>query len=187
MTRNETAPAHSTTQSGQSPVTITRANIDQLDELIAIRDEATREMFALGPADDISLLMEQTATYYRRTLPTEEHIACLAMLDGAVVGCGGVCLQDELPAPTNPTGACAFVQNIYVRPAARHQGIASQMMSWLIDKAQAKGAIKVYLEASDSGAPLYSGLGFAPMAGMMRLQDEYVVAGAPMHRNAENA
>lgn len=161
--------------------TIQRANVHDIPRLLEIRDEATRDIFDLDEKADISEVLASTEAYYRRSIPNGEHIAALAVRSGETIGCGGVCLYDELPAPTNPSGACAFIMNVYVSPKARRQGVGRALMVWLIDGARERGACKIYLEASDSGAPLYESLGFKPMGGMMRLEDEFVHKGDAMH------
>ena len=73
------------------------------------------------PADaDTAELRQQNIDYYRKALANDSHIACFAEEDGEIVGCGGLCLYDEMPSPDNPTGHCAYLMNIYVRP--EHQG-----------------------------------------------------------------
>lgn len=88
----------------------------------------------------------------------------------AVIGCGGVCLQQEMPSPDNPSGRCGYLMNIYVRPEYRHQGHAREIVEWLMKQASDWGADKIWLEASEDGRPLYETLGFADLPGMMAIE-----------------
>ncbi|MDO4900328.1 GNAT family N-acetyltransferase [Actinomyces sp.] len=124
-----------------------------------------------GKPDDAAptRLERANRAYYERELPTGGHIACLARLDGEPVGCGGVCLHTEMPSPDNPSGHCAYLMNVYTRPAFQGRGVGAAVVDWLIRQARARGVDKVYLEASDAGRRLYESTGFTDMADMMRL------------------
>lgn len=148
---------------------IRRAEIGDLDLLLQWRAAVLREVFCLSDERRIEELTEQNARYYRTALPAGGHIACFACEGGEIVGCGGVCLYDEMPSPDNPRGKCAYLMNIYVLPAFRGRKTGKSIASWLIARAREAGADKIYLESSESGLPLYRALGFTAMEGMMKL------------------
>lgn len=148
---------------------IREAGIGDLKELLAWRAEVLREVFALVPEADMAELMRANRAYYEQTLGEGSHVACFAERKGETVGCGGVCLQREMPSPDNPSGRCGYLMNIYVRPAARRSGVAAEVVRWLVGKARDWGADKVYLETSVPGRPLYEGLGFVDLPDMMVL------------------
>ena len=74
-----------------------------------------------------------------------------------------------MPSPDNPNGGCAYLMNIYTRPAFRGRGVAKETCRWLIAEAQARGYRKVFLETSESGRALYASLGFTDMEDYMKL------------------
>ena len=92
-----------------------------------------------------------------------------ASIDGQKVGCGGVCLYDEMPSPDNPTGHCAYLMNIYVRPELRGCGVARRIVRWLVGAALSRGIKKIYLETSEAGRILYEVFGFSDMKDMIHL------------------
>jgi N-acetylglutamate synthase-like GNAT family acetyltransferase len=61
--------------------------------------------------------------------------------------------------------------NIYTRPSCRGSGVGRKIVTWLVEKARAKGITKIYLESSDSARSLYEGLGFIPMKNYLKLDD----------------
>ncbi len=83
--------------------------------------------------------------------------------------CGGLCLYDEMPSPDNPTGRCAYLMNIYVRPEYQGHGYGKRIVRWLVGVALSRGIKKIYLETSEAGRLLYSFLGFSDMKDMMHL------------------
>lgn len=139
-----------------------------IDELLAWRMEVLDTVFADDGPWDRDALREENRRYYEQSVGID-HVAVVASVDGEDAGCGALCLQKEMPSPDNPSGLCAYLMNVYTRPAFRHQGVGAAVVAWLVDQAQALGAGKIYLEATAAGAPLYADAGFRPMEGMMKL------------------
>ena len=96
-------------------------------------------------------------------------IACFAYSGTEIVGCGGVCVYDEMPSPDNLGGKCAYLMNIYTRQEYRHHGIATRVVEHLIAEAKARSIDKIYLETSADGERMYRKLGFKDMKGYMKL------------------
>jgi len=77
-------------------------------------------------------------------------------------------LRAELPLRRGPRGVFiparpqGLIMNIYLEPEDRREGIASDLMTTVIDFARSKGAGSVTLHASQKGKPLYEKMGFTP-------------------------
>lgn len=153
---------------GTHSVNVRLIDRDNLDYLLRWRMESMDTVFEDQRPYDDRALRAANQDFYEKNLGTS-HFACIASLDGHDVGCGALCLQEELPSPDNPSGRSAYVMNIYTRPSARGNGVASAMVRSLIGIARSHGADKIYLEATEDGEPLYDGLGFEAMEGMMKL------------------
>ena len=155
-------------------VTIRQATLADLDQLLRWREEVLRCVFSLSTDTDTTVLRQANEAYYRCQLPTEGHIACFAYTDGGAepIGCGGLCLHEEMPSPDNPTGHCAYLMNIYVRPSCRGQHVGRHIVRWLVGQALSRGITKIYLETSEPGRRLYKSLGFGNMKDMMCLSFE---------------
>lgn len=153
-----------------SQVTIRQATVDELDKLLAWRMEVLSEVFAIPQGADTSALKRVNRDYYLHALPAGEHMACFAETEGETVGCGGICFQREMPSPDNPTGLCAYLMNIYVRPAYRKRHIGTTLVSWLVEKARRQGIGKIYLETSEMGRDMYRHLHFEEMKDMLKLR-----------------
>lgn len=149
---------------------IRQASVEELDKLMAWRMEVLGEVFAIPPGTDTSALQRANREYYLHALPKGEHIACFAETGGETVGCGGICLQQEMPSPDNPTGLCAYLMNIYVRPAFRKQHVGTAIVLWLVEQARERGIGKIYLETSDTGRTMYRHLHFEEMKDMLKLR-----------------
>jgi ribosomal protein S18 acetylase RimI-like enzyme len=154
-----------------------------METLLDWRMEVLDHVF---PGRDLSGLRAASRRYYQGQLGSG-HIACFALEEPGnpageqeagsagdwkerIIGCGGICLQQEMPSPDNPSGRCGYLMNIYVRPKHRHQGHARGMVDWLMDQARAWGAEKIWLEASEEGRPLYETLGFTDLPAIMAVE-----------------
>jgi len=145
-----------------------------IEELLLLRMEVLDAVFGKSVVDDAGReqLVEENRSYYERALRGGTHVACVAQIEGEVVGCGALCLQDEMPSPDNASGKCAYLMNIYTRPRFQRQGVGKAVVSWLVEQAQKAGADKIYLEATEAGKGLYTSCGFDDLPAMMILSEE---------------
>lgn len=143
--------------------------IRAIPTLMRWRREVIEHVFGIIP--DRRLLVANRR-YYREHIADNSHIAYVAILDGEEVGCGAICLSDELPSPDNPTGHCAYLMNIYVREAFRCQGVGHAIVSQLLDRAKTLQCAKIYLETTNDGRPVYESLGFTNLPDMMKYHDK---------------
>lgn len=140
-----------------------------IEEALSWRMEVLENVFAADGDWPRDALHEANEEYLNRHLG-DDLIYGIAEMDGLDVGCGALCLQNELPSPDNPSGKSAYLMNIYTRKPARGHNVGHSIVTWLIERAKEAGADKIYLEATDAGLPLYECLGFRLMNGMMKLE-----------------
>jgi len=152
---------------------ILRAGLEDLSLLMEWRMRVLREVFSIPEGADTILLENANRQYYERHLRDDGYIACFAKNKdtGNVIGCGGVCLYQEMPSPDNPKGFCAYLMNIYTYPVFRGQGVGREIISWLVQQAEQRGVTKIYLETSTSGRSLYQEMGFVDMHGYMQYRN----------------
>lgn len=139
--------------------------ITALPTLMHWRKEVIENVFGIVPTQR---LLAANRRYYREHIADGTHIAMVASIDDMDVGCGAICLSDELPSPDNPSGHCAYVMNIYVRAEYRARGIGHAIVRQLVEKARALGCDKIYLETTDAARSMYKDIGFTELPGIMR-------------------
>ena len=140
--------------------------VTDLDALMRWRAEVIAEVFGTEPD---AALLENNRRYYASHVAAGSHMAFEALAGrNEPCGCGAVCFSDELPSPDNPSGRCAYLMNIYVRPAWRSRGVAHAIVRRLVDEARRRGCGKIYLETTAAARPVYTSLGFADMPDMMK-------------------
>ncbi|WP_414528633.1 GNAT family N-acetyltransferase [Nodularia chucula] len=88
--------------------------------------------------------------------------AFVAEVDGAIVGSASCQLFSGLYPNVFKTEYRKFgyIWGVYVEPAYRRQGIAKKLTNSAIAHLKAIGCTRVVLNASPSGKPVYSSLGF---------------------------
>ena len=139
---------------------------EDIGELMQWREEVIRHVFGMVPGEK---LLKANEEYYRSHVPSGEHIAFIAEINGTNAGCGSLCLSEELPSPDNPDGRCGYLMNIYVREEYRTHGVGHAVVRKLIEEAKNRGCGKIYLETTSDGRKLYESMGFADLPDMMKL------------------
>ena len=150
-------------------ILIQSAGLSDFETLMKWRMEVLHDVFSIPAEVDTSALEEANREYYQQSLEDGSHIACFALQNNETVGCGGICLQREMPSPDNRNGLCGYLMNIYVRPDNRQKGIGKEIVKWLIHQARERHVTKIYLETSESGQSLYQELGFAKIENYLKL------------------
>lgn len=141
--------------------------IADLAEIMDWRREVIGCVFGVEPTE---ALMDANSDYYRRHMADGTHTVWVASCDGSDAGVGAVCYSEELPSPDNPTGRCAYLMNIYVRPQWRRRGIAREIVNHLVEEARSRGCGKIFLETTGMARPLYRSCGFTDMENMMKYE-----------------
>ncbi|RGY98232.1 GNAT family N-acetyltransferase [Clostridium sp. AM58-1XD] len=149
-------------------IIIRQAGIGDLETMMSWRMEVLREVFSIPEEQDLTALEQANRSYYQTMMKTDGHVACFACSE-EIIGCGGICIYQEMPSPDNPTGLCAYLMNIYIRPQFRGQGAGKRIVLWLMEQAMQRGITKIYLETSDCGRKLYQKIGFTPMMDYLKL------------------
>lgn len=150
-------------------IAVKKVALDELPVLLVWREKVLREVFSLDAETDVHDLIAQNRTYYMQSIPDGKHIACFAYQDDEIIGCGGLCLYNEMPSPDNANGKCGYLMNIYVLPEYRKHGAGKKIVTFLIEQARAENVGKIYLESTDGAKQFYRELGFSDLQGFMKV------------------
>ncbi|MEY8390204.1 GNAT family N-acetyltransferase [Lachnospiraceae bacterium] len=151
-------------------IEIRKAELRDIDLLMKWRMRVLHEVFAIPDNQPAKDLEKANRIYYQSALQAGGHIACFAYKENEIVGCGGICLYQEMPSPDNLSGQCAYLMNIYTCPEFRRHGVGETVVRWLVGQAAQRSITKIYLETSEPGKKLYGKTGFVDMPDMMKLQ-----------------
>lgn len=151
-------------------IEIRKAGLTDIDLLIKWRMRVLHEVFFIPDNQPMKEIEQANTAYYQSALKAGGHIACFAYHENEIVGCGGICLYQEMPSPDNFSGQCAYLMNVYTCPQFRGHGVGKMVVQWLVEQAAQRNITKIYLESSKSGRILYGKMGFLDMPDMMKLQ-----------------
>lgn len=79
---------------------------------------------------------------------------------GELIASIGLVVHSAPPRPSNLVGKTGYIMNLVTLPAWRRRGIASALLSHVIEVLRAEGVPPVTLHASEEGRGLYEELGF---------------------------
>ncbi len=150
-------------------IEIRKAELTDIDLLMKWRIRVLHEVFSIPDNQSMEDLEQANRLYYKSMLKTGGHIACFAYVKEKIVGCGGICLYQEMPSPDNISGQCAYLMNIYTCPQFRGYSVGKTVVQWLVNQAVQRNITKIYLETSKAGRKLYEKTGFIDMRDMMKL------------------
>lgn len=152
-------------------ISVERADLSRLEELMEWRMRVLEEVFPPEAGEDRTAIRRNNEDYYRIHLADGTHTACFAREEdsGCIVGCGGICYQQEMPSPDNPGGTNGYLMNIYTLPRYRREGIGRKIVEFLLEDARSRGTEKIYLESSEVAKTLYRELGFTDLKDYMKL------------------
>lgn len=155
---------------------IREAGPRDLKLLMQWRKTVLEEVFAEELASggfSLESILDENEMYYQMHLG-KDHVALFAQDEntGQILGCGAMCLYQEMPSPDNPDGKCSYFMNIFTSPAYRHQHVAESVVQELLNRCHEMGIQKIYLETTAQGKYLYQKLGFRKMEGYLKFYKE---------------
>lgn len=150
-------------------LTLRPATVADAETIQAQRDAMFTEM-----GSDVARVRASSApslAWLRAALADGSYSGLLIETGAQVVAGAGVSWQVLPPSPSTITPLRAYIQNVYVAPEGRGQGLARYLMGILLAECRTRGVEQVSLHASDAGRPTYERLGFVP-TNEMRLKLE---------------
>ncbi|MCM3567613.1 GNAT family N-acetyltransferase [Neobacillus mesonae] len=98
--------------------------------------------------------------FFQKKLNEGSFIQWLVEENQEIIACGAVIFYDFPPSYTNKSGKKAYITNMFTKENFRGQGIATKLLSKLVDETKEAGITKIWLGASKLGRPVYKKFGF---------------------------
>ncbi|MBO0960903.1 GNAT family N-acetyltransferase [Neobacillus sp. MM2021_6] len=133
-----------------------KATIDDIKALIDLRK---RQLMDEGsnPTTDIDL---ELTVFFKNKLSDSSLIQWLVEENEEIIACGAIIVYEFPPSYTNKSGKKAYVTNMYTNEKYRGQGIATKLLTKLVEEAKNLDIRKIWLGASKLGRPVYKKYGF---------------------------
>ena len=109
-----------------------KATVEDIPLLLQCRIALLHSAIGEGDAATWNFVKDQIEQYYKNAIPNDTHVAYLAFEGNVCIGTGGVCFYQVLPTYFKPTGRKAYIINMYTAPEYRRQGIATQILDFLV-------------------------------------------------------
>jgi ribosomal protein S18 acetylase RimI-like enzyme len=125
-------------------ITYRAANEADADALAAFFAETFTEIFGhLYSRENLATFLAQHGPARWQHQLRDETIAIrIAELRQAIAGLAKL---GSVKLPVAPSGPALEIQQLYVAPAVRGQGVAVTLMQWMLEEAKARGAGEVFL------------------------------------------
>ncbi|MDR7002412.1 GNAT family N-acetyltransferase [Neobacillus niacini] len=133
-----------------------KANIDDIEKLVELRKNQLVDE-GIEPNIDIDT---DLSVFFKNKLSDGTLIQWLVEDNEEIIACGAVIFYEFPPSYTNKTGKKAYFANMYTNKNYRGQGIATKLLTKLVDEVKNSGISKIWLGASKMGRPVYKKFGF---------------------------
>ncbi|ETI69827.1 GNAT family N-acetyltransferase [Neobacillus vireti] len=133
-----------------------KATIDDIDKLVELRKKQLVDE-RIEPNIDID---RELYVFFKNKLSDGTLIQWVVEDNQEIIACGAVIFYEFPPSYTNKTGKKAYIANMYTNENYRGQGIASKLLTKLVDEVKLAGVSKIWLGASKMGRPVYKKFGF---------------------------
>jgi ribosomal protein S18 acetylase RimI-like enzyme len=133
-----------------------KANIDDISELIDLRKKQLVDE-GIDPNIDIDT---ELYIFFKNKLNDGSLIQWLVEENKEIIACGAIIFYEFPPTYTNKSGRKAYITNMYTKQNYRGRGIATNLLTKLVDEAKTLGISKIWLGASQMGRPVYKKFGF---------------------------
>ena len=143
-------------------ITYRRLTENELDEIIWLRiSQLTEEYTSEGRTvpEDVDL-KEALMAFYKRNMAAGTYVSWLAFDGEKIVGTSGMSFAEKPPYFTCPSGKLGILSSMYTDPDYRRMGIASELLTRVVQEAKDYGCGTIYITASDMGVKLYEAHGF---------------------------
>ncbi|MEO2078190.1 MAG: GNAT family N-acetyltransferase [Bacillus sp. (in: firmicutes)] len=133
-----------------------KASINDIEKLVELRKKQLVDE-GIEPNIDIDT---ELSVFFKNKLRDGTLIQWLVEDNEEIIACGAVVFYEFPPSYTNKTGKKAYIANMYTNKNYRGQGIATKLLTKLVDEVKNSGVTKIWLGASKMGRPVYKKFGF---------------------------
>lgn len=130
--------------------------MEDLDYLVRMRIKDL-QMFANCPVTQE--LKDSIRRFYTSRMQDGACFTLVGYDGGEIVATGTIYYYDVLPSNENPRGRVGQITNVWVDEGYRRQGIATEIVGMLLEKARHEVGM-VCLNSSDAALAMYKAMGF---------------------------
>jgi len=125
---------------------------------------------SISNIQNINEFRVETKKYLEDHLNDGSLLYYMAVEGEQIIASCMLCIYMTIPIPSCLNGKSGILLNVYTLKEYRRQGLASKLISKLIDDAKNLGVHTILLDYTDDGYPLYKSLGFKELNRQMELK-----------------
>ncbi|WP_078394952.1 GNAT family N-acetyltransferase [Shouchella patagoniensis] len=133
-----------------------KATIKDINVLIDLRK---KQLSDEGIKAD-GTINQELHQFFEVTLNDQSLIQLLVEEKDQIIACGAVMFYQFPPTYTNKSGRKAYITNMYTEKEYRGKGIATKILTKLVEETRQIGISNIWLGASMLGRPVYKKFGF---------------------------
>lgn len=137
-----------------------RATISDIEELLKARIDFLIELNGIRDLKDKQLMLKQNHEYIINSMSNGSFIEWVALKNKKIIATSSISIYTLPPHMARINGKVAYVGNINTYPEYRKLGIATKLLSFLIEEAKKAEISQMILNATDMGKQIYEKLGF---------------------------
>jgi GNAT superfamily N-acetyltransferase len=141
-------------------VNIRKATLKDIETLIQARIDYLNDETNSHDNFDTDGLRSKLREYFNKWIPSNGLVAFVAEEADEICATAFLSIIERIPKKAASANLVGIVYNVYTYPRYRKKGIATKVMSALLEEAKALGLACIDLLATDAGKPLYEKLGF---------------------------
>jgi predicted GNAT family acetyltransferase len=139
---------------------IRKATLDDMDLLVKLRIDYLLEENKVQSLHNAESLKITLHDYFNKWIPNNGFVAFIAEGKGEVFSTAFISIVERLPRNATTSYLCGTVYNVFTYPEYRNKGIATKVMSALLEEAKSLDVAYIDLLSTNAGKPLYEKIGF---------------------------
>ncbi|HTN47658.1 MAG TPA: GNAT family N-acetyltransferase [Flavipsychrobacter sp.] len=141
-------------------ITYHQADAGDIELLIDTRIRFLLELAGAQPEENILALRSGLRRYFEEHVPNGTYCCWYAKAQNEVIAVGGMAIRQHPGNFQNVDGRRGYIMNMFTAASYRRQGIASELLKYLIATARKMGIHSFELHATKMGEPVYQKIGF---------------------------
>lgn len=130
------------------------------DDILDIMERRIEFVFEVMGRKTPPELRETTIEYLENHINNDSLVCYVAAEDHKIISLVILCVYQVIPKLRNRTGKVGYVFNVYTLQEYRGRGLATELMTRVIETAQRMDVKEICLIAEEKAIPLYQRLGF---------------------------
>jgi GNAT superfamily N-acetyltransferase len=139
---------------------IRKLTLDDMDLLLKMRVDYLLEESKVQSLHDIESVQSKLYDYFSKWIRNNGFVAFVAEDMDEVLSTAFISIVERPPRNAASSYLCGTIYNVFTYPKHRNKGIATKVLSALLEEAEQLNVAYIDLLSTDAGKSLYEKIGF---------------------------